>query len=140
MLLVTMLGSLQLYSGRKILRMFSLISSTRIDGIVQVGGRSRVRSRHLVFLCVVVGALHVTNPSVAVSPCCFNFSATGEHSGVVKRYVLSFRLAHDVVPYEEDDQSNWGEFMVINQEVGGSTPDRVVYCPTSYVVRLVDSV
>ncbi|KAF4723523.1 hypothetical protein FOZ63_015221 [Perkinsus olseni] len=41
------------------------------------------------------GALHVTDPSLAVSSCCFNFSATGEHSGVVKQYLLSFELAHD---------------------------------------------
>ncbi|KAF4676026.1 hypothetical protein FOL47_006826 [Perkinsus chesapeaki] len=51
------------------------------------------------------GALRVRDPQLSVSPCCFNFSATGELSGVVKRYILSFELAHDVVPYLEDDQT-----------------------------------
>ncbi|KAF4652932.1 hypothetical protein FOL46_009441, partial [Perkinsus olseni] len=58
------------------------------------------------------GALHVTDPSLAVSSCCFNFSATGEHSGVVKQYMLSFELAHDVVPCREDDQSWWTQSSV----------------------------
>lgn len=47
------------------------------------------------------GALKVHNETLSVSPCCFNFSAEGEHSQLRKRYSLDLQL------YSEAEPAHW---------------------------------
>lgn len=47
------------------------------------------------------GALKVHDEKAAVTPCCFNFSASGEHSQLHKRYTLDLGL------YKEVDPAHW---------------------------------
>ncbi|CAJ1351888.1 unnamed protein product [Effrenium voratum] len=44
------------------------------------------------------GALKVQDEKIEVSPCCFNFSATGDHSQLRKRYALDFHFFAEVDP------------------------------------------
>jgi len=44
------------------------------------------------------GALEVENETVDITSCCFNFTAFGEHSFIVRRYHLSWELLRTVVP------------------------------------------
>eukprot|EP00931_Biecheleriopsis_adriatica_P003593 TRINITY_DN105392_c0_g1_i1.p1 TRINITY_DN105392_c0_g1~~TRINITY_DN105392_c0_g1_i1.p1 ORF type:complete len:406 (+),score=93.64 TRINITY_DN105392_c0_g1_i1:43-1218(+) len=47
------------------------------------------------------GALKVHDEKVDVSPCCFNFSALGDHSQLRKRYALDWQF------YDEVDPEHW---------------------------------
>lgn len=44
------------------------------------------------------GALKVQDEKIEVSPCCFNFSASGDHSQLRKRYALDFHFFGEVDP------------------------------------------
>eukprot|EP00930_Biecheleria_cincta_P105325 TRINITY_DN97986_c0_g1_i1.p1 TRINITY_DN97986_c0_g1~~TRINITY_DN97986_c0_g1_i1.p1 ORF type:complete len:407 (-),score=100.53 TRINITY_DN97986_c0_g1_i1:31-1218(-) len=47
------------------------------------------------------GALKLHDEKVEASPCCFNFSANGDHSGLHKRYALDLKF------YSEIDPDRW---------------------------------
>eukprot|EP00439_Symbiodinium_sp_Y106_P079973 s2345_g18.t1 len=47
------------------------------------------------------GALKVQDEKIEVSPCCFNFTASGDHSQLKKRYAL------DLAFYGEVDPDHW---------------------------------
>lgn len=49
------------------------------------------------------GALEVENETVDITGCCFNFTAFGEHSFIVRRYHLSWELLRPVLP----EASTW---------------------------------